>query len=103
MLGEGLFCVSARVRKSMETGFIIFRITEPRFDALRFKDRGDLPAAGIDYRVIALVPAIRVVMRLRTIIEQVNMVRRIALDFLNPVHRIQRGLDRFDMLREHTF
>ena len=86
----------ASVRQTLETGFIILGITEPRFDTLRFKDRGYLPAAGIDDRVIAFVPSVTVVVFLRTIVEQVNMVRRVALDFLNPVHRIQRGLDRFD-------
>ena len=37
----------ASVRQTLETGFIILWITEPRFDALRFKDRGYLPAAGM--------------------------------------------------------
>lgn len=42
------------VRQTLETGFIILGIPEPRFDALRFKDRGYLPAAGEahPYRVL---------------------------------------------------
>ena len=50
----------ASVRQTLETGFIILGITEPRFDTLRFKDRGYLPAAGIDDGVIALVPSVTV-------------------------------------------
>ena len=51
----------ASVRQTLETGFIILWITEPRFDALRFKDRGYLPAAGIDDGVITFVPSVTVV------------------------------------------
>ena len=71
--GEGLSCVSARIRKSLETGFIVFRITEPRFDTLRFEDRGYLPTAGIDDRVIAFVTPVTVVVLLGAVIQQVHM------------------------------
>lgn len=77
MLGEGLFCVSASVRQTLETGFIILWILESGFDALRFEDRGDLPAAGIGDGVIALVSTEPVAVCLGTIVEQVNMAGRV--------------------------
>ena len=102
MLGEGLSCVSARIRKSLETGFIVFRITEPRFDTLRFKDRGYLPTAGIDDRVIAFVTPVTVVVFLGAVIQQVHMAGCVSLCFLHFVHRIQCRFDGLHMQVEHV-
>ena len=102
MLGEGLSCVSARIRKSLETGFIIFRITEPRFDTLRFEDRGYLPAAGVDDGIIALVPAITVVVILGAVIQQVHVAGRVPLRFRHLVNRIQSAFNRLDVQVKHV-
>nr|DAH53513.1 MAG TPA: hypothetical protein [Caudoviricetes sp.] len=91
----------ASVRQTLETGFIILGIPEPRFDALRFKDRCYLPAAGIDDGVIALVPSVTVVVFLRTVIEQVHVAGRVSLRFSHFVHRIQSAFNRLDVQVKH--
>ena len=100
--GGGAFRVSAGVGELLESGFVILWILESGFDALRFEDRGDLPAAGIGDGVIALVSTEPVVVCLGTVIHQVHMAWRVSLRFRHLVHRIQSDLDRLQAALDAT-
>ena len=102
MPGEGLFRVSASVRQTLESDFVILWILESGFDALRPQDRGYFTCARVGDGVIALVSTEPVVVCLGTIIEQVHMAGRVPLRFRHLVHRIQSDLDRLQAALDAT-